>query len=288
MSTIGSTSSSTESTRPSDPERLLRLAFEAAQRAGDELLRRWELPFSGRAFKSTTTDEVSDADRAAEAIIVGAIRAALPDDEIVSEEGGGMAGTSERRWLVDPLDGTINYLYRIPQWCVSIACADAAGPLVGVVHDAVRREVYWAIRGRGAWLRPGGQHPTAAERRLAVTPVTDLGLALVATGFSYSPDEREEQARREVDVLPKIRDVRRMGSAALDLAFVASGRLDGYAEAGGNEWDWAAGRLLVTEAGGMVSETPGVREGSKTLIASGPGIHEALVDLVQRARTKNA
>lgn len=249
-----------------------------ARRAGEELLRRWSLPISGRASKGSATDEVSDADRAAERIIVEAIGTAHPDDEIVSEEGGGAQGRSGRRWLVDPLDGTINYLYGIPQWCVSIACEDGAGAVAGVVYDAPRGDMYFAERGKGAWLQPG---PGAgAARRLRVTELTDLAHALVADGFSYDAEERREQGRREALILPRIRDVRRMGSAALDLCAVAAGRVDAYAEAGGNEWDWAAGRLLVTEAGGRLSEAPGVRPGSHTLIASGPGIHDALAALI--------
>ena len=251
--------------------------MDVARRAGAELMRRWAQPISGRAFKSSTTDEVSDADRAAERIIVAAIHAAHPDDEIVSEEGGGARGRSGRRWLVDPLDGTINYLYRIPQWCVSVACADAEGPLVGVVFDPCREDLYFAERGGGAWVRSGSD----SEQRLHVTDVADLALALLADGFSYDAEERREQGRREALMLPHIRDVRRMGSAALDLCAVAAGRVDAYAEAGGNEWDWAAGRLLVTEAGGRVSEAGGVRPGSYTLIASGPGIHDALVSLIR-------
>jgi myo-inositol-1(or 4)-monophosphatase len=260
---------------PSDPALLTALA--AAEAAGRELLRRWDLPISGRSSKSSTTDEVSDADRAAETIVIEAIRGAHPADAIVSEEGGGARGTSGRRWLVDPLDGTINYLYRIPQWAVSIACVDAEGPVIGVVHSPARGETFFAERGKGGWLRA---QAGSEARPLRVTDLDDLSLALVATGFSYSAEERREQARREVGILPRIRDVRRLGSAALDLAFVASARLDGYVEAGGNEWDWAAGRLLVTEAGGRVSEAPGVRSGSATLIASGAGIHDALVSLV--------
>ena len=269
---------------PADP--LLRTAMEAARLAGEELLRRWDLPISGRGSKSSVTDEVSDADRAAERILFEAIHGAYPDDEIVSEEGAGVRGRSGRRWLIDPLDGTINYLYGIPQWCVSIACLDADGPLVGVVHDAARRQLYCAVRGGGAWLRSTGAAAIAGtDRKLAVTTTTDLGLALVATGFSYDPEERREQARREAGMLPHIRDVRRMGSAALDLGLVAGGHLDAYAEAGGNPWDWAAGRLLVTEAGGRLSEAPGVRPDGPTLIASGPGIHDALVDLVHRVQS---
>jgi myo-inositol-1(or 4)-monophosphatase len=272
-------------------EAALDTAMLAAQRAGDELLRRWEMPFSGRAFKSSTTDEVSDADRAAEAIVVNAIRAAYPEDAIVSEEGGGARGRSGRRWLVDPLDGTINYLYRIPHWAVSIACIDGDGPLAGVVLDPAKREMFHATRGGGAWrssTEPGatGIQPRPLLARLAVTSLTDLTLALVADGFSYSAEERREQGRREALMLPHIRDVRRLGSAALDLAYVAAGRIDAYVEAGGNEWDWAAGRLLVTEAGGRLSEAPGVRPDGPTLIASGPGIHDALVDLVLRVQRR--
>lgn len=260
----------------------LATATDAALRAGRLLVERWERPFSGRAFKSSSTDEVSDADRASEALIVAAIRRTHPDDEIVSEEGGGARGTTGLRWLVDPLDGTINYLYRIPHWCVSVACADTEGPVIGVVHDPVRGETYLAQRGGGAWLRSAsGDQP----RRLAVSSVTDLGLALLADGFSYDAEERREQARREALILPNVRDVRRMGSAALDLAFLASGRIDAYVEAGAHEWDWAAGRVLVSEAGGMLSERPGVRPDGPTLIASGPGIHDALVALVERVQS---
>ncbi|MBM4435418.1 MAG: inositol monophosphatase [Chloroflexi bacterium] len=242
---------------------------------------------SGRASKTSATDEVSDADRAAERIVVDMIRAAHPEDEIVSEEGGGARGRSGRRWLVDPLDGTTNYLYGNPQWCVSIACADAEGPLAGVVYAPALRELFHAERGRGAYrvatdpdLMAGGSAPRPAAVRLRVSDATDLGLALLADGFSYDAEERREQGRREALILPQVRDVRRMGSAALDLCAVASARVDAYAEAGGNEWDWAAGRLLVTEAGGRLSETAGVRPGSYTLIASGPGIHDALARLI--------
>ncbi len=260
----------------------LDVAIGAALDAGDELMRRWRLPDSGRTFKSSATDEVSDADRAAEALIIDRLRSAFPRDEIVSEEAGGSVGTSGRRWLVDPLDGTINWLYRIPRWSVTIACADDRYTLAGVVYDPVLRELYHARRDQGAWLSLVGSGRELGEpRRLAVTTITDLSLALLADGFSYDAEERREQARREVSILPRVRDVRRMGSAALDLANVAAARVDCYGESGGHEWDWAAGSLLVTEAGGKVSEGPGVRADAPTLIASGPGIHDALVALIR-------
>lgn len=269
--------------RASAPNAALATAESAALAAGGLLLERWRGPVRGRASKSSATDEVSDADRASEALIVAAIRNAHPGDAIVSEEGGGSDGTSGRRWLVDPLDGTINYLYGIPHWCVTIACADADGPLAGVVLDPVRGELFSAARGGGAWLRPTADGGPGA-RRLRVSAVTDLGLSLLADGFSYDADERREQARREALIVPLVRDVRRMGSAALDLAYVAAGRVDAYGESGGHEWDWAAGRLLVSEAGGMVSETRGVRPNAPTLVASGVGIHQALVALLERVQ----
>jgi len=260
--------------------------MRAAARAGTILLDHWEQPISGRAFKSTATDEVSDADRAAETAILEVIRAAHPDDAIRSEEGGAAAGTSGRRWLVDPLDGTTNWLYRIPQWSVSIACLDGKGPLVGVVHDPVKQEMFFAERGGGAWLaraEPGAVPDPGGSRRLAVTMVADPALALVVTGFSYDPEERREQARREGHLIGRVRDVRRFGSAALDLAWVAAGRMDGHAESFGEEWDWAAGRLLVEESGGRVSAIPGVRPGVPGILASGPNVHDALLEIV-RAR----
>ncbi len=263
----------------------LATAESAALAAGRLLLDRWSGPASGRGTKTSATDEVSDADRASERLIVEAIRGAHPDDAVVSEEGGGAPGTSGRRWLVDPLDGTVNYLYRIPHWCVTIACADAEGPFVGVVYDAVRSELFSARRGHGAWLRRIGNDAGASRpERLRVSSVGDLGLALLADGFSYRAEERREQARREARIVAVVRDVRRMGSAALDLAYVAASRIDAYAEAGAQEWDWAAGRLLVSEAGGTLSETKGVRPDAPTLVASGPGIHQALVALLHRVQ----
>ena len=223
--------------------------------------------------KSTTTDLVSDADDDAEELIVRRIRGARPDDAVVAEEGSvGGSGASGIRWLVDPLDGTINFLYGIPHWSVSVACADADGVVAGVVYDPLRDELFRAERGGGAWL--GG-------RRLAVTSLSDLALALVATGFSYAADERSAQAAFYAGVAGSVRDVRRAGSAALDLTYVAASRLDAYFELIRSPWDSAAGSLLVREAGGMVAEiAEPTRAGGPNLVASGPGIHAALCALV--------
>ena len=224
---------------------------------------------SGISAKSTRTDLVSDADRAADALVVERIRAAFPDDAIVSEEGGTVAGRSGRTWYVDPLDGTINYLYGMPHWSVSIACADAAGALAGVVFDPVRAELFSAGRGAGA---------TLGSRRLSVTTVTDPGIALVATGFSYDARERAAQAAVVARIAGSVRDIRRGGSAALDLAWVAAGRLDAYFEVSRSPWDSAAGELLVREAGGLVTWTEHTE-----IVASGPAVHAALGALLRAA-----
>jgi myo-inositol-1(or 4)-monophosphatase len=169
---------------------------------------------------------------------------------------------------VDPLDGTVNYLYGFPAWCVSVALQDDEGGAVGVVYDAVRDELFAASRGRGARLN---------GKRMSVRRRDDLSRALVATGFGYERERRVWQAEVVRTVLPEIRDIRRAGAAALDLSWLAAGRLDGYWERGLSPWDWAAGRLLVQEAGGAVAELPGAPYG---LAAAGPALLPALVALV--------
>ena len=212
---------------------------------------------------------MSDADRAADALVVERIRSAFPTDAIVSEEGGRLEGQSGRTWYVDPLDGTINFLYGMPHWSVSVACADTDGALAGVVYDPVRDELFSAGRGAGATL--GG-------RRLAVTSVVDPGLALVATGFSYDARERAAQAAVLGRVAGAVRDIRRAGSAALDLAWVAAGRLDAYFEVSRSPWDSAAGELLVREAGGAVTWTA-----QTEIVASGRLVHAPLIAVLRAA-----
>lgn len=250
---------------------LLDLARRAALSAGELLLQRFGGPASGLKSKSSRTDLVSDADRESEELILGMLRAARPDDEIVSEEGGGGQGASGIRWLVDPLDGTINYLWGLPQWSVTLGCSDADGRLVGVVYDPERGELFTAIRGRGAQLN---------DRPLRLQGAPPLEEALIGTGFSYRAEERALQAGRLQRVLPKVRDVRRLGSAALDLAWVAAGRLDGYYETALNPWDWAGGALVLTEAGGVVVETPATGGFSAGLVAARAELCEPLLALV--------
>ena len=227
----------------SDHDDLLRLARSTATAAGALLLERFRGVATGVDSKSSATDPVSDADRDAESLILRALHAAVPGDAVLAEEGADHAGSSGRRWIIDPLDGTVNYLYGIAQWAVSIACEDADGLLIGVVHDPVAGETFHAARGQGAYCD---------ERRLRVTTGVPLAQALVGTGFSYRAEERAEQARTVARVLPCVRDLRRAGSAALDLAAVAAGRLDCFFERGLQPWDLAAGELIVREAGGLV------------------------------------
>lgn len=239
-----------------------------AREAGELLLARFRGPARDVASKSSPTDLVSEADHAAEAHIGGGLAAARPDDGQLGEEGSGSPGSSGRRWVFDPLDGTVNFLYGHPAWCISIALEDADGSLLGVIHDPGRAETFTATRGGGAHLD---------GLRLVVTAPESPALALVATGFSYQPELRARQAAQLTTVLPRVRDVRRGGAAALDLAWLAAGRVDGYYEQGLQPWDWAAGRLLVTEAGGVLAEYADDPPG---LAAAGPGLLPELLRLL--------
>src|SRR4051794_3797466 len=209
--------------------------------------------------KTTGTDMVTEMDRASEALIEARLLGARPDDGILGEEGADRAGTSGVRWVVDPLDGTTNYLYGFPGFNVSIGAEVDGEAVVGAVVDVVRGELFSAARGRGA---------TRDGRPIQASGAARLGHALVGTGFSYEPDRRRKQAEVLVKVLPEVRDVRRQGAAALDLCSVACGRLDGYYEKGLAPWDLAAGGVIAREAGAVV-----VDDGC--VIAAAPGIAAA-------------
>jgi myo-inositol-1(or 4)-monophosphatase len=219
-------------------EELLDVAIACARTAGALLLERFGTERI-LATKSTTTDLVSAADLAAEAAIREILAARAPDDAIMGEEGDDTPGTSGRRWVVDPLDGTVNFLYGLPQWCVSVACED----VVGVVFDPVLDELFTATADGPARLNGVVLNPAPPE---------DLAHALVATGFGYDTRRRALQAEVAARVIPRARDIRRGGSAALDLAWTAAGRLDAYYERGLNLWDAAAGELICARAGLVV------------------------------------
>jgi len=219
---------------------LRELAEGVAREAGAQLLEAFAGPATGVSAKSSPTDLVSAADEAAEDLIRTRLAAARPGDGFLGEEGGDETGSSGLRWIVDPLDGTINFLFGIPQWAVSIAVEDEDGVLVGVVYDPPRGEL-WAAERDGP--------PTLDGKTVHASERTELATALVATGFGYDAEVRRAQAAAIAELLPDVRDVRRFGAAALDLAWCAAGRYDAYFERGVHRWDIAAGSLLCERAG---------------------------------------
>jgi myo-inositol-1(or 4)-monophosphatase len=229
--------------------------------------------------KSTGTDMVTEMDRAAEARIVEGLLGARPDDGMLGEEGTDRPGTSGVRWIVDPLDGTTNYLFGLPGFGVSIAAEHEGQVVAGVVLDVVRDELFAATLGGGA---------TRNGAPIRASAATVLPLALIATGFSYDAERRRRQAEVLVEVLPRIRDIRRFGAAAVDLCSVACGRVDGYWEKGLAVWDLAAGGLIATEAGAVVTDFDGSPALAGAVVAAAPGIAEALRELVVAAGAADA
>ena len=224
--------------------------------------------------KTSGTDMVSEMDRASEALIVKGILAARPDDAILGEETGARDGTSGVRWVIDPLDGTTNYLYRHPNWAVSVAAEVDGEVMAGVVASPGLHETFSAARGQGAWLNGD---PIAVSREV------DLASALVGTGFGYLASRRALQAAVLPHVLPAVRDIRRYGVASLDLCWVACGRLDGYFEAGGQPWDVAAGLLIAAEAGAVASGLDGGPVAPESVMVAAPGVASDLFELLIRS-----
>jgi myo-inositol-1(or 4)-monophosphatase len=248
----------------------LDLAERAARAAGEVLLGHFGQAAEGLAAKTSPTDPVSDADREAERVIRELLSSERPDDGLVGEEGSRTEGGSGRRWIVDPLDGTVNFLYGLRTWAVSVALEDPDGLSAGVVFNPVDDECFSARRGEGAVLN---------GRPISATRCSSLAVAMVGTGFSYEAERRAEQAELLVRLLPRVRDIRRAGAAALDLAYVAAGRVDAFYERGLKQWDEAAGRLLVSEAGGVAADLPGEPRG---VIAA--GTEDLLDDLLTIVR----
>ncbi|MFT4655998.1 MAG: myo-inositol-1(or 4)-monophosphatase [Candidatus Aldehydirespiratoraceae bacterium] len=225
--------------------------------------------------KSSVVDPVTEFDRSTEALVVEHLRAERPDDGIVGEEGANFSGTSGLEWHVDPIDGTVNFVYDLPGWCTSIAVLRDGQPVAGAIYAPVVDELYSAGAGLGA---------TVNGAPITASGSTDLSTGLLATGFSYHLDEhRLKQAARIARVLPQVRDIRRQGSAALDLAYVASGRVDGYFEEFIHSWDVAAGVLLVTEAGGIVTSFGGSSidvTAPNGVLAATPELHQTVLDII--------
>lgn len=254
-----------------DELELLEVALEAARAAAGELVERFGARASGVQVKSTPTDLVSDADVAAEAAIRGVLAERRPSDAILGEEGGA-SGDGELLWLVDPLDGTVNYLFGIPAFAVSVACQLGARSLVGVVLDPLRDECFAATRSGHATLN--GEPIRGSSRR-------ELATAMVATGFGYDAAVRARQARVVARVLPRVRDIRRVGAAALDLAWCACGRFDAYYERGVQRWDVAAGSLIAARAGLEVRELPATAEDAAGIVTAPERLIDELVALVR-------
>ena len=260
-----------------DPGELLDLARQAAAAAGRLLAER--RPVGGPAVvatKSSPTDVVTEMDRAAERLIRRMIAGVRPGDAILGEEGGETGQGAVVRWIVDPLDGTVNYLYGLADWAVSIAAEVAGSVVAGAVVVPQRDEEFTAVLGGGAWLRAGGADPV----RLACNGQVPLDRALVATGFGYDARLRRVQGQVLAEVLPAVRDIRRAGSCAVDLCSLASGNLDAYYERGVNYWDIAAGGLIAREAGAQVGGLNGRPPSRSMTIGAGPGLFDDLHDLL--------
>jgi myo-inositol-1(or 4)-monophosphatase len=264
-----------------DDETLLELAAIAvgvAREAGDLLADR-----AGQvgqvevaATKSSPTDVVTEMDRRSEELIRSRILAARPSDAILGEEGGliGNADNAPALWVIDPLDGTVNYLYGLPDWAVSVA-AEVDGEIVtGAVYVPMRGELFSARLGGGAVLDSAATGPA----RLRATPGVPLDRALIGTGFGYLAGRRKIQGEVVAAMLPRVRDIRRIGVASVDLCAVAAGRLDGFYERGLNYWDWAAGALVAAEAGATVGGLNGRPVSQSMTVAAGPGLFGPLAD----------
>lgn len=250
------------------------LAVNMARRAGDMALAGRRAGRIDAVTKSSPTDMVTAFDRASEEMIVADLAAARPDDGIVGEEGASRRGTSGLEWHIDPIDGTSNFYFDIPMWAVSIGVVDAQGPLAGAVYAPALADMWSAARGHGATLNGSP---------ISVRDNDRLSDAMVCTGFSYRVNERPEHARRVARMVTEVRDIRRFGAAAVDLCFVACGRLDVYFEEHLHSWDLVAGQLIATEAGAVFSDYSGGPVRPAQVLASTPGVHADFLDLIRRA-----
>ncbi len=262
-----------------DPAALRDLARAVAEDAAVALL--GTLPRDDLVIetKTTLTDMVTETDRAVERRLVGALLDARPDDGVLGEEGADRPGTSGVRWLLDPIDGTTNFVYGLPGFNISVAAEVDGEVVAGVVVDPLHGDTFSAARGAGARRN---------ERPIRANPPGDLAAALVATGFSYDAARRRRQAEVLTRVLPAVRDIRRIGAAALDLCWVACGRVDAYYERGLQPWDWAAGTLIAEEAGATVGDLDGGPTSEAFTLAAPAGLFEPLRLLLRDAGAADA
>ncbi len=273
----------------SEADALLKVAVEAARMAGALLLERAHQGAEGEiSSKSTPTDLVSDADVASERAIRKLLAKRRPDDGMVGEEGSDEPGSSGLRWVVNPLDGTVNFLFGIPQWCVSVAVRDEAGTIAGAVYDPNRDELFTATR-EGPPTLTGPAGTVELTGPLGIEPARSNGMtgqgaelsrAMVATGLAYDADVRAAQAKVLTRLAPRVRDIRRFGSAALDLTWTATGRYDAYFERSVKQWDIAAGQLICERAGLAVRELPVYENLPWGILVAPPALVELLLELV--------
>ncbi|MGI5445959.1 inositol monophosphatase family protein [Streptomyces sp. CA-243310] len=254
---------------------LLDVGLEAARRAGELLRDGRPADLAVAATKSSPIDVVTEMDIAAEKLITEILGRRRSEDGLLGEEGADTPGTSGVRWVVDPLDGTVNYLYGLPSWSVSVAAEYRGETVVGVVAAPMRGETFHAVLDGGAWL---------GDARLACRPAAPLDQALIATGFAYVQARRAHQAEVARRIIPLVRDIRRGGSAAVDLCDVAAGRLDGYWERGLNPWDLAAGELIAREAGALTGGRPGRPASGELALAATPAVFASLQPLLDEAQ----
>lgn len=251
---------------------LLELALAAASRAG-ALLRDGRPDDLGvAATKSSAVDVVTEMDLASEKLITGYLAERRPDDGFLGEEGAASEGSSGVRWVIDPLDGTVNYLYGLPGWAVSVAAQYQGETVVGVVEAPPRAETYRAALGHGAFRNAQPLH---------CRPDAPLEQALIGTGFNYVAARRAAQAQLAAQLIPQVRDIRRSGSAAIDLCDVGAGRLDGFYERGLHLWDLAAGDLVAREAGAVTGGRPGQPADGELTVAGSPGVFAELQPLLE-------
>ncbi|NEM91051.1 inositol monophosphatase family protein [Galbitalea soli] len=254
-------------------DELLEIARTVALAAGELVSRRRREGVSIADHKSSPVDVVTLADRESEELIRGLLADARPGDGFFGEEGAAQAGTSGLTWVVDPIDGTVNYLYGIPHYGVSVAVVEGEpdplswAALAGCVVNPAIGEVFTASRGGGAFL---------GDAAIRVAPAVELSQALVATGFSYESAMRAIQGRVVAELVPTVRDIRRGGTASLDLCFVAAGRVNAYYERTLNPWDHAAGALIAVEAGARVTGRDGVPPSKDFILAAEPSVAAAL------------
>ncbi|MEV8117875.1 inositol monophosphatase family protein [Streptomyces xiamenensis] len=259
------------------PTELLALAREAGRRAGLLLRDGRPADLGVAATKSSPIDVVTEMDIAAEKLITGYLSEHRPEDAFLGEESGTSTGTSGVRWIIDPLDGTVNYLYGLPQWAVSIA-AELDGEVVAAAVEApMRGEAYYAVRGGGAFRVRTGNNP----EQMYCRPAAPLEQALIGTGFNYVTAVRAAQAALAQRLIPQVRDIRRSGSAAIDLCDVGGGRLDGFYERGLFPWDLAAGDLIARESGARTGGRPGQGPDGELTVAATPAVFDLLQPLLE-------